>query len=110
MMETPAGYGVVLTTATNAQEAKALANALVEAKLAACVSLLPIHSIYTWEGEINAEDEWQLLIKTDLAQFPNVEAKIREISSYAVPEVIALPILAGSHPYLQWISEQVKAE
>ncbi|OUL29047.1 MULTISPECIES: divalent-cation tolerance protein CutA [unclassified Nostoc] len=109
-MEIPAGYGVVLTTAANVQEAKAIANALVEAKLAACVSILPIHSVYTWEGEINAEDEWQLLIKTDLAQFPTVEAKIREMHSYVVPEVIALPILAGSQPYLQWISEQMKVE
>jgi periplasmic divalent cation tolerance protein len=109
MMETPASYGVVLTTAANVQEAKAIAFALVEAKLAACVSILPIQSVYTWEGEINAEDEWQLLIKTDLAQFPHVEAKIREIHSYVVPEVIALPILAGSQPYLQWISEQVKS-
>ncbi|NJR76526.1 MAG: divalent-cation tolerance protein CutA [Scytonema sp. CRU_2_7] len=108
-METPAGYGVVLTTAGNIQEAKAIANALVEAKLAACVSIFPIHSVYTWQGEIKAEDEWQLLIKTDLAQFPTVEAKIQEMHSYVVPEVIALPILAGSQPYLQWISEQVKA-
>ncbi|MDZ8053098.1 MAG: divalent-cation tolerance protein CutA [Aulosira sp. ZfuVER01] len=109
-METPTGYGVVLTTAGNIQEAKAIANALVEAKLAACVSMFPIHSVYTWEGEINAEDEWQLLIKTDLVQFPTVEAKIREMHSYVVPEVIALPILTGSQPYLHWISEQVKGE
>ncbi|MBW4560501.1 MAG: divalent-cation tolerance protein CutA [Mojavia pulchra JT2-VF2] len=109
-METPTGYGVVLATTANVQEAKAIANALVEAKLAACVSILPIHSVYTWQGEINAENEWQLLIKTDLAQFPTIEAKIREMHSYVVPEVIALPILAGSHPYLQWISEQVKGE
>lgn len=106
-METPTGYGVVLTTAANVQEAKAIANALVEAKLAACVSLFPIHSIYTWQGEKHAEDEWQLLIKTDLAQYPSVEAKIKELHSYQVPEIIALPIVAGSQPYLQWISDQV---
>lgn len=80
-METPAGYGVVLVTAGNMQEAKAIANALVEAKLAACVSLLPIHSIYTWQGELHKEQEWQLLIKTDLAQFPALEAKIKELHS-----------------------------
>jgi periplasmic divalent cation tolerance protein len=62
-METPASYGVVLVTANNIQEAEAIANALVEAKLAACVSLLPIHSIYTWQGELHKEQEWQLLIK-----------------------------------------------
>lgn len=106
-MATPTGYGVILTTAANAQEAKAIANALVEAKLAACVSLFPIHSIYTWQGEKQAEEEWQLLIKTDLAKYPSVEAKIKELHSYQVPEIIALPIVAGSQPYLQWISDQV---
>ncbi|BAY26171.1 divalent cation tolerance protein [Calothrix sp. NIES-2100] len=109
-MEIPAGYGVVLVTAANVQEAQAIANALVEAKLAACVSLLPIHSIYTWQGKIHTEDEWQLLIKTDLAQYPTLEAKIRELHSYELSEIIALPIVAGSQPYLQWISEQIKGE
>jgi periplasmic divalent cation tolerance protein len=109
-MEIPAGYGVVLVTAANVKEAQAIANALVEAKLAACVSLLPIHSIYTWQGKIHTEDEWQLLIKTDLAQFPLLEAKIRELHSYELSEIIALPIVAGSQPYLQWISEQIKGE
>ncbi len=108
-METPAGYGVVLVTANNMQEAEAIANALVEAKLAACVSLLPIHSIYTWQGELHKEQEWQLLIKTDLAQFSAMEVKIKELHSYEVPEIIALPIVAGSQPYLQWISQQVKS-
>ncbi|YAF95704.1 MAG: divalent-cation tolerance protein CutA [Nodularia sp. CChRGM 3473] len=108
-MEIPSNYGVVLVTTANMQEAETIANALVEAKLAACVSFLPIHSIYTWQGEIHKEYEWQLLIKTDLAQFSTLEAKIREIHSYEVSEIIALPIVAGSQPYLQWISEQVKS-
>ena len=109
-METPVNYGVVLVTTGNIQEAEAIANALVEAKLAACVSLLPIHSIYTWQGELHNEQEWQLLIKTDLTQFPAMEAKIKELHSYEVPEIIALPILAGSQAYLQWISQQVKSK
>lgn len=103
-------YGVVLVTASSQQEAEAMATALVEAKMAACVALLPIHSIYTWQGELHKEQEWQLLIKTDLTQFSTLEAKIRELHSYEVPEIIALPILAGSQPYLQWISEQVQGE
>ncbi len=103
-------YGVVLVTASSQQEAEAIATALVEAKMAACVALLPIHSIYTWQGELHKEQEWQLLIKTDLTQFSTLEAKIRELHSYEVPEIIALPILAGSQPYLQWISEQVQGE
>lgn len=103
-----ADYGVVLVTAASRQEAEAIATSLVQSHLAACVSLLPIHSIYTWQGELHQEQEWQLLIKTDLAQFQTLETKIRELHSYEVPEIIALPILAGSQPYLQWICEQVK--
>ncbi|NHC37073.1 divalent-cation tolerance protein CutA [Scytonema millei] len=101
-------YGVVLVTAGSPQEAEAIATSLVASKLAACVNILPIQSVYTWQGEINQEQEWQLLIKTDLAQFSNLEAKIRELHSYEVPEIIAIPILAGSQSYLDWISASVK--
>jgi periplasmic divalent cation tolerance protein len=106
-MNESADYGVVLVTASTVEEAEAISNALIEAKLAACVSLLPIHSIYTWQGQIHKEQEWQLLIKTDLSKFRLLEAKIRELHSYQVPEIIALPIVAGSQPYLQWIYDQV---
>lgn len=103
-----AGYGVVLVTASSQEEGEAIANALVEAQLAACVTLIPVHSIYTWQGQVMKEQEWQMVIKTKLAQFPLLEQKIRELHSYEVPEIIALPIVAGSAPYLQWISESVK--
>jgi periplasmic divalent cation tolerance protein len=105
---TVGNFGVVLVTAASQTEAEAIAHALVEAKLAACVNLLPIQSIYTWKGKVEHASEYQLLIKTDLDQFLALEAKIREIHSYQVPEIIALPILAGSLPYLQWISEQTQ--
>lgn len=101
-------YGIVLVTAGSKAEAEAIAKGLVEAKLAACVSLTPIHSIYIWKGEVCSEDEWQLTVKTDLGQFEALEAKVRELHSYEVPEIIALPIVAGSPAYLQWISDQVK--
>ena len=104
----PTGYGVVLVTASSQQEGEAIAQALIEAQMAACVTLTPVHSIYTWQGQITREQEWQLLIKTDLALFPMLEKKIRELHSYEVPEIIALPILAGSKPYLQWINDNVK--
>jgi periplasmic divalent cation tolerance protein len=102
------GYCVVLVTASSQEEGEAIANALVEGKMAACVTLLPVHSIYTWQGQVHKEQEWQLAIKTNLAQFPLLEQKIRELHSYEVPEIIALPVVAGSAPYLQWISESVK--
>lgn len=105
---TATGYGVVLVTASSQQEGEAIAQALIEAQLAACVNLMPVHSIYTWQGKIHSEQEWQLLIKTDLTQFPALEKKIRELHSYEVPEIIALPIVAGSQPYLEWISDNVK--
>ena len=102
------GYGIVPVTAGSVQQAEAIATSLVNSRLAACVNLVPIQSIYTWQGKLHQEQEWQLLIKTDLSQFPTLEAKIRELHSYEVPEIIAIPIVAGSQPYLNWISEQVQ--
>jgi periplasmic divalent cation tolerance protein len=101
-------YGVVLVTAPSKEEAEAIATALIQTKLAACVSLLPVHSLYTWQGKVHSEDEWQLLIKTDLAQFNILAARVQEMHSYEVPEIIALPIELGSQPYLRWISDQVQ--
>lgn len=100
-------YGVVMVTAASRAEAETIAKALLEAKLAACITLLPVQSIYTWQGKVEQNEEWQLLIKTNLTQFSALEAKVREIHSYQVPEIIALPIVAGSEPYLQWIAENV---
>jgi periplasmic divalent cation tolerance protein len=101
-------YSVVLVTASSQQEGEAIAQALVEAQLAACVTLIPVKSIYTWEGQVRKEPEWQLVVKTDSALFPLLEEKILQLHSYEVPEIIALPILAGSQPYLQWISTTVQ--
>jgi periplasmic divalent cation tolerance protein len=101
-------YCVVLVTVSSQQEGEAIAKALVESQMAACVTLMPVHSIYTWQEQIHSEQEWQLLIKTYFSQFSNLEKKIRELHSYEVPEIIALPIWAGSSPYLQWISDNVR--
>ncbi len=100
-------YGVVWVTAASETEAERLAEALIAAKLAACVSLLPIRSIYSWQGEVCREAEWQLMIKTRLDCFTQLEAKIRELHSYETPEIIALPILQGSQPYLDWMAAQL---
>ena len=102
-------YGIVLVTASSQKEAETIASSLIESQLAACVNLLPIHSVYTWQGKIHSDSEWQLIIKTDLALFSQLEKKIQELHSYEVPEIIAIPILTGSQPYLQWISHNVKA-
>ncbi|MBW4507061.1 MAG: divalent-cation tolerance protein CutA [Scytonematopsis contorta HA4267-MV1] len=100
-------YGVVLVTTSSQQEAEQIASALVDSKLAACVSMFPIRSIYTWQGEVHNEQEWQLLIKADLGLFPTLETKVKELHSYEVPEIIALPIIDGSKSYLGWIGEQM---
>src|SRR5919202_154605 len=102
-----ADYGVVLVTASSQQQGEAIAQALVEDQMAACVTLIPVHSIYTWQGQVMKEQQWQMMIKTDLADFPMLEKKIRELHSDEVPEIIALPIVTGYQPYLQWISDNV---
>ncbi|RUT03193.1 divalent-cation tolerance protein CutA [Dulcicalothrix desertica PCC 7102] len=98
-------YCVVMVTTSSQQEAETIAKTLVESKLAACVNIFPIQSIYTWQDKVHNEPEFQLFIKTDRRLFSTLEAKIRELHSYEVPEIIALPIIAGSQLYLNWISE-----
>ena len=100
-------YGIVLVTASSQAEAEGIAKVLVESKLAACVSLTPIRSIYTWKDEVCSDEEWQLTIKTDLTQFETLEAKIRQLHSYEVPEIIAIPIVMGSLDYLQWMGQTI---
>ncbi|PSN19304.1 divalent-cation tolerance protein CutA [filamentous cyanobacterium CCP5] len=99
-------YGVVLVTAGSEAEALTLSHTLVQENLAACVNILPIQSVYTWENAVQQEAEWQLLIKTDLDRFDQLEQRIQALHSYEVPEVIALPITHGASTYLDWISTQ----
>src|SRR5918994_7207199 len=96
---------VVFMTAANGEEATRLADMLVGAHLAACVQILPeMESIYRWEGKIQRESEILLLAKTTRAKFEELEREVRALHSYDTPEIIALPIVAGSGPYLQWLS------
>jgi periplasmic divalent cation tolerance protein len=99
-------FVVVFVTVASADEGDSLARALVEERLAACVNRLPgIHSTYRWEGKIEQNAEDLLVIKTRQSLFPALEKRVRELHSYNVPEVIALPVIAGSQPYLQWLAE-----
>lgn len=98
---------VVMVTTSSEDEAVAIANHLVRDHLAACVSLFPVSSIYTWDKQVHHDQEWQLVIKTQQDKFTTLEAKVRELHTYDVPEIIALPVTAGSMPYLNWISAQV---
>jgi periplasmic divalent cation tolerance protein len=100
---------MVISTATSMQEAERIATGLVEQKLAACVNILPgLRSVYRWKQSIEHADEHLLLIKSARRVFPELERAIREAHSYEVPEVIALPIEAGSEGYLAWLAECLK--
>ena len=96
---------VVLLTAANGEEAARLANMLVGAHLAACVQILPeIESIYRWQGKVERQAEVLLLAKSSKGKFEELEREVRALHSYETPEIIAVPVIAGSSPYLQWLS------
>ena len=100
---------VVLVTCGSEEEATKIANSLVEERIAACVSIIsPVRSIYRWEGKIWDEKEWLLIKKTQKERFEDLEKKVKSLHSYSVPEVIALPIVEGSAPYLKWLEETTK--
>jgi periplasmic divalent cation tolerance protein len=97
---------VVLTTTDSPELAQQIATALVEAGEAACVNIVPgIRSIYRWEGQLYDEGELLLVIKSRAERFEEVRSRIRQLHSYQVPEVIALPITAGDPDYLGWLSQ-----
>jgi periplasmic divalent cation tolerance protein len=101
---------IVLTNAGSKEQARNIALALVERKLAACVNLIPgVESTYWWKGKIETAPEWTLLIKTVRANFEIVRDAIRELHSYDLPECIALAIEDGTPEYLSWIGESLKA-
>ena len=92
-------------TAASAEEATRIAELLVNKKLAACVQILPdLQSVYVWKGEVQREKEVLLLAKTMRANFAELEREVRAIHSYETPEIIALPIVEGSEPYLKWLT------
>jgi periplasmic divalent cation tolerance protein len=100
-------YCLVLVSASSEAEATAIAQSLVREKLAACVSLTPITSIYRWQDQIQTEPEWQLVIKTTQHNFDKLQCRVRELHSYEVPEILAIPIRTGSAMYLNWMGSSV---
>lgn len=100
---------LVLTTAGSRDEARRIAEALVDRRLAACVNVVPgILSIYRWKGKREEANEWLLLIKTTHAAFERVRDAIKEMHSYDLPECLCLTIEDGSEEYLNWLAESVK--
>jgi periplasmic divalent cation tolerance protein len=97
----------VQVTAGSAEEAWTIARALVERKLAACAQVFPIRSCYEWQGEIQEDNEAMIFVKSRLDLYAELEAYVKELHSYDVPEILALPVVAGSEAYLRWIDEVV---
>lgn len=102
-------YCVILVTVGSEEEGAKIANTLLSEKLAACINIVPIQSFYTWQGEIHQDREWQLLIKTRLHLFEKLAERVQTLHSYDVPEIVALPIVAGSSAYLSWISDNTQS-
>jgi periplasmic divalent cation tolerance protein len=102
-------YIVVLVTAKDEAEAATIARALVEKKLAACCNIVKgVTSIYRWEGKVEQGAETLLMIKTRRSLFGGLEAEIRRLHSYTTPEIIALPVTAGSQAYLDWLEQSTQ--
>ncbi|MBI4823946.1 MAG: divalent-cation tolerance protein CutA [Nitrospirae bacterium] len=99
-------YIVVFITAPNEDEAVKIANALVSERLAGCVNIIKgVRSIYSWQGKIEDEPEVLMILKTRQSLFEPLLKRVKELHTYSVPEVIALPIVEGSEDYLKWLSE-----
>jgi periplasmic divalent cation tolerance protein len=104
------GKLVVLVTCGSRAEARKIASAVVDARLAACVNILnaPVESVYRWKGKVESANEFLLVMKTTQARFARLRDAILDAHSYDVPEIIALPIVRGSAKYLDWIAESVR--
>ena len=100
---------IQITTMTDsAEEAQAITATLVRERLAACARVCgPVSSIYWWQGAIEEATEWECVVKTREELYDRVEARIRSLHSYEVPAILAVPVLRGSAPYLEWINSEV---
>jgi periplasmic divalent cation tolerance protein len=104
-------YLLALTTCPNQEVAERLARLLVEARLAACITILPGgRSIYFWQGEMESSEEHLLLIKTRAACYNDLEQTIKAHHPYELPEIIAVPIVKGESGYLAWIDAMTQGD
>ncbi len=99
---------LVLSTCGSREIADAIAHALVERKLAACVNVIPgVSSTYRWDGKIERDEEVLLIIKTEDAQVPVIESEIKTLANYELPELVAVDITGGAADYLGWVAASV---
>jgi periplasmic divalent cation tolerance protein len=101
---------VVLVTCGTFAEARRIARAAVETKIAACVNVVsnPVESVYRWKGQVEASREYLLIMKSTTRRLPALERMVRSMHSYDVPEFLVLPVVSGSREYLRWLVESVK--
>jgi periplasmic divalent cation tolerance protein len=99
-----------MTTVVGPEEAARMGRTLVEERLAACATLIPaIQSIYRWQGQIESSAETLLLLKTDSDRLVALEARLQQLHSYQVPELLVIAIESGSHPYLEWLNASLQS-
>ncbi len=99
---------MVFMTAADRAEARRLADMLVDRRLAACVQIMPeMESVYRWQGKIERQPEVLLIAKTVRGKFAELEAQVRSVHSYEIPEIVAVPLTAGSRSYVDWLSASV---
>ena len=101
------GYCIVNCTTSSKVNAMEIASFLIESKLAACVNIVPnIVSVYKWEGKVVEGQEFLLIIKTKQRLFRKLEKAIRERHEYELPEIVAIPVIAGNRDYLKWLKNE----
>jgi periplasmic divalent cation tolerance protein len=101
---------VVIFSTVPPAESERLARALVERRLAACVNITPVRSYYRWKGEFCCDEEHLLIVKTPKKGADKVIAGIKALHSYEVPEIIAVPVIAGHPPYLEWVHGETRGD
>jgi periplasmic divalent cation tolerance protein len=108
-MKTKGNYRVVLVTCASLMQAKLIARTVVEMRLAACVNILssPVESYYRWKNRVEKARELLLIIKTSAKKLAALEAEVKRLHSYDVPEFLVLPVETGSKDYLKWLGESV---
>jgi len=100
---------VIFVTTTSEEEAGKIAERLLTSRKAACVNIVPrVDSSFWWQGKLDSAQESLLIIKTKASLLQEVVALVKEVHSYSVPEIIALPIIGGNEDYLSWIDDEVK--
>lgn len=100
----------IMTTTDSLDEARSIAAALVERKLAACAQISSIQSYYTWQGATQNDDEYRILVKTSRDRYPDVEAAILELHSYELPAIVAFDFVQGYGPYVDWVAENTSGK